>query len=186
MLFFDTTNLWSTYRFYPSSPRQSSPVYLFTTALGQQGQGFDCGRGMSEAETNMKEGGRIPAPNGSEQIELTGLWWDIFGCSADRQHLYNTGSLSLDFCTIRLDLAPASLDAYGEKPAISATHAVNEAEHVLRGSIQLKAPIMFSPQDTFRISFSYDPLNHRFRDECFLRCFMQIRYPRLVEIKRGT
>lgn len=87
---------------------------LFTTPLGQQGQGF--GVGLTLSETNLKEGGRIPA----------GLSYDCYGIAAiiqpvgaaflnnrDAQTIYNNGVLSWDFLQTVIDVAPISLVGAG-------------------------------------------------------------------------
>lgn len=67
--------LWSTQRFNASAGAvsvASSSYRLFSTAIGNSGQGFNP---MSIAETPLKEGGRIPA----------GVAFDVFGIAC---HIY--------------------------------------------------------------------------------------------------
>jgi len=87
---------------------------LFTTPIGQVGQGFAVALTLSE--TNLKEGSRIPA----------GLAYDTFGCAfiwypvganlmnvLDAQNIYNHGILSWDFLQTVIDVAPVSLVGAG-------------------------------------------------------------------------
>ena len=66
---FGEQTLWSSL-FLPAGAAVANGVNrVFTTPLGQQGQGF--GQALSIAETNLKEGGRIPS----------GIAFDCFGIS---------------------------------------------------------------------------------------------------------
>jgi hypothetical protein len=66
---FGEQTLWSSL-FLPAGAALANGVNrVFTTPLGQQGQGF--GQALSIAETNLKEGGRIPS----------GIAFDCFGIS---------------------------------------------------------------------------------------------------------
>jgi len=64
--------LWSTQLFAANSTVAGNSYRLFSTGLGQAGQGF---AQLSEAETSLREGGRIPA----------GQAFDVFGISC---HIY--------------------------------------------------------------------------------------------------
>jgi hypothetical protein len=65
--------IWSTQRFPAAAALANTTNRLFTTPLGQQGQGFAAA--LTLAETSLKEGGRIPA----------GVAYDVFGLSC---HIY--------------------------------------------------------------------------------------------------
>ncbi len=71
---FGEQTLWSTLFVAEGAAIANGTFRLFTTPLGQQGQGF--GAGLSIAETNLKEGGRIPS----------GIAFDCFGISASVAH----------------------------------------------------------------------------------------------------
>ena len=64
--------LWSTQLFAANSAIAGNSYRLFSTGLGQAGQGF---AQLSEAETSLREGGRIPA----------GQAFDVFGIAC---HIY--------------------------------------------------------------------------------------------------
>jgi hypothetical protein len=66
---FGETSLWSTQLL--GTVAQANQTYrLFTTPIGQVGQGF--GQALTISETSLKEGGRVPA----------GVAYDVFGVSA--------------------------------------------------------------------------------------------------------
>jgi hypothetical protein len=71
---FGEQTLWSTLFLVEGAAIANGTNRLFTTPLGQQGQGF--GAGLSIAETNLKEGGRIPS----------GIAFDCFGISTSVAH----------------------------------------------------------------------------------------------------
>ena len=74
--------IWSTQAFDASAaavPVASSSYRLFSTPIGQNGQGFSP---LSIAETSLKEGGRIPA----------GVAFDTFGISC---HIYHGDDAAL-------------------------------------------------------------------------------------------
>jgi len=71
---FGEQTLWSTLFIAEGAAVANGVNRVFTTPLGQQGQGF--GAGLSIAETNLKEGGRIPS----------GIAFDAFGISVSVAH----------------------------------------------------------------------------------------------------
>lgn len=71
---FGEQTLWSTLFIAQGAAVANGVNRVFTTPLGQQGQGF--GAGLSIAETNLKEGGRIPS----------GIAFDAFGISVSVGH----------------------------------------------------------------------------------------------------
>jgi hypothetical protein len=74
---FGEQTLWSSLFLAQGAAVANSVNRVFTTPLGQQGQGF--GAALSIAETNLKEGGRIPS----------GIAFDAFGVSASVAHSNN-------------------------------------------------------------------------------------------------
>ena len=92
--------LWSTQKL--AAAAQANQTYrLFSTPLGQSGQGFTT---ITISESNIKEGGRIPA----------GLAYDTYGVAtvisasaglqptlADVQNIYAHSCLSWDFLATR-------------------------------------------------------------------------------------
>ena len=71
---FGEQTLWSTLFIAEAAAVANGVNRVFTTPLGQQGQGF--GAALSIAETNLKEGGRIPS----------GIAFDAFGISVSVAH----------------------------------------------------------------------------------------------------
>ena len=67
---FGEQSIWSTQMHQSAVAIANGTFRLFTTPLGQVGQGFT--RALSIAETNLKEGGRIPS----------GVAYDVFGIGA--------------------------------------------------------------------------------------------------------
>ena len=64
---FGETSIWSTYNFNGATAIANSQFRLYTTPRGQTGQGF--ANSLTIAETNLKEGGRVPS----------GVAYDVFG-----------------------------------------------------------------------------------------------------------
>lgn len=64
---FGEQTIWSTQYHASGAPIASGTFRLFTTPLGQVGQGFN--QALSIGETNLKEGGRVPS----------GVAYDVFG-----------------------------------------------------------------------------------------------------------
>lgn len=106
-------SLWSTAQL-AAGALANTTTRLFTTPIGQVGQGFAAALTLSE--TNLKEGSRIPA----------GLAYDCFGCAfiwypnaanfmntLDAQNIYNHGVLSWDFLQTVIDVAPVALVGAG-------------------------------------------------------------------------
>ena len=125
---------------------------LFSTPLGQQGQGFPAALGVTE--TNLKEAGRIPSGQAYDVFGVAGqvLGWDAsagidqldepfntaaaagaaatpgFGAVADLQSIINNGVLVWDFTQTQVFICPLMLAGAGGGAfgAISSTaNAVN-------------------------------------------------------------
>lgn len=115
-------SLWSSYRWAAGAALASTTNRLFSTPLGQQGQGF--GQALSIAETNLKEGGRIP----------TGVAYDVFGVGlhlmaeagsvlaqpinndgviSDLVNVQNNAVLTWDFTQTQVDVAPVHMIGAG-------------------------------------------------------------------------
>jgi hypothetical protein len=121
--------LWSTQLLASNSAIANASFRLFTTPLGQQGQGFL--NALSIGETNLKEGGRIP----------NGIAYDVFGIAcqvgvAEGQEsagtvavlgaaldtaaeidtlvdIQSNGVLKWDFTQTQVDIAPIQLVGAG-------------------------------------------------------------------------
>ncbi len=151
----------------------NSSFRLFSTPLGQVGQGFT--NSLTIAETNLKEGGRVPA----------GVAFDIFGVScmvalasanndtgtintaidtqADVQSLLNiiqNGVLSWDFTQTQVDIAPVSLVGAGGG-AFGSVSTGNAADvgHMNNGAgsvwLYRKHPVALPGSSTFSILLRY-------------------------------
>ena len=167
-------SLWSTQFFTANVAIANGTNRLFTTPLGQVGQGFT--NSLSIGETNIKEGGRIPS----------GIAYDVFGVSCsmasasaagdtgtlgsaiDTQgkidnllNLESNGVLSWDFTQTQVDIAPIVLigsgggafgavasDDSGAAGVVNSGHLNNGA-----GSVWLyrKHPVALPGNSTFSI-----------------------------------
>jgi hypothetical protein len=124
---FGEQTIWST-QFHTGGANLASGTFrLFTTPLGQVGQGF--ANALSIGETNLKEGGRVPS----------GVAYDVFGVSAqvesstaatdaagtlsnpivapavvgDLINVIQNGVLSWDFTQTQVDICPVTLAGAG-------------------------------------------------------------------------
>ena len=116
--------IWSTQFLGQGTAQANTTSRLFTTPLGQQGQGFAAA--LTLAETSLKEGGRIPA----------GVAFDVFGLSCHIYHgagagailasptdnaekignlvnIQNNGVLSWDFTQTTVDISPVHMVGAG-------------------------------------------------------------------------
>jgi hypothetical protein len=125
---FGEQTLWSTLFLPGTSVIANSTNRIFSTPVGQVGQGF--GQALSIAETNLKEGGRVPA----------GVAYDVFGLAseivsasqandtagitlatatnsvaliADALNIQHNGVLSWDFTQTTVDICPVILAGAG-------------------------------------------------------------------------
>lgn len=124
---FGEQTIWSTQFHAATAPLASGTFRLFTTPLGQVGQGF--ANALSIGETNLKEGGRVPS----------GVAYDVFGVSAqvesstattdaagtlsnpivapavvgDLVNVIQNGVLSWDFTQTQVDICPVTLAGAG-------------------------------------------------------------------------
>lgn len=126
---FGEQTIWSTQYHASGATIASGTFRLFTTPLGQVGQGFN--QALSIGETNLKEGGRVPS----------GVAYDVFGvaCQIEESATLNesnsvaamtlpinspeavgnliniiqNGVLSWDFTQTGVDIAPITLCGAG-------------------------------------------------------------------------
>lgn len=109
--------LWSSQNYPDATALASTTARVFTTPRGQIGQGF--ATALSTAETNLKEGGRIPG----------GQAYDVFGVAcqtyysnqwpvvrADVANMTNNCVLAWDFLQTQIEIAPSSLVGAGGGP----------------------------------------------------------------------
>lgn len=123
---FGEQTLWSTLLLPAGSAIANGTNRIFSTPVGQVGQGF--GNALSIAETNLKEGGRVPA----------GVAYDVFGVASeivstsstldtgtigtatnsvaligDALNIQHNGVLSWDFTQTTVDICPIILAGSG-------------------------------------------------------------------------
>ena len=126
---FGEQTIWSTQYHAANAPIASGTFRLFTTPLGQVGQGFN--QALSIGETNLKEGGRVPS----------GVAYDVFGvaCQVEESattseqngvatlnlpinspeavgnlvNIIQNGVLSWDFTQTQVDICPITLAGAG-------------------------------------------------------------------------
>jgi hypothetical protein len=106
-------SLWSAAQL-AAAALANTTTRLFTTPIGQVGQGFAIA--MTLSETNLKEGSRIPAGLAYDTFGVAFIWQPTganFMNNADAQNLYNHGVLSWDFLQTVIDVAPVALVGAG-------------------------------------------------------------------------
>lgn len=167
-------SLWSSQRHAATTAIANGTFRLFTTPLGQVGQGF--ATGLTIAETSLKEGGRIPA----------GVAFDAYGLSClvatgltaggaltiatpvntvetitDLVNVQNNGVLTWDFVQTQVDIAPLHLigaggGAFGALSTTANNTTVGQLNNGA-GSIWMyrKHPISLPGNSTFSILLRY-------------------------------
>jgi len=170
---FGEQTLWSSQFLGGTTATANGTFRLFTTPLGQQGQGFAAG--MSISETNIKEGGRIPS----------GIAFDCFGIAVqqiatdnqndvgtnagvpvesaaeigDLVNLQNNGVIVWDFTQTQVEVCPIMLAGSGGGAfgALASNDAANTTTlgnvNNGNGSIWLyrKHPVALPGNSTFSI-----------------------------------
>jgi hypothetical protein len=167
---FGEQTIWSTALLPGGSATASTTNRLFTVPIGSTGQGFT--NALTIAETNLKEGGRVPS----------GVAYDVFGVSTqimqssaaadggdfntaqDTQaliqnliNIQNNGVLSWDFTQTQVDICPVILSGAGGGAfgavAQNAAGANSGAMNNGNGSIWMyrKHPVALPGNSTFSI-----------------------------------
>lgn len=170
-------SLWSSQRHAATAPLANGTFRLFTTPLGQVGQGFSTG--LTIAETSLKEGGRIPA----------GVAFDAYGISClvagavtnanltpnfqiasavntaelitDLVNVQNNGVLTWDFVQTQVDIAPLHLIGAGGGAfgSISTTQNATSSGALNNGAGSIwmyrKHPISLPGNSTFSVLLRY-------------------------------
>lgn len=167
---FGEQTIWSTVMFTGATNPSQSTNRLFTVPIGSTGQGFT--NALTIAETNLKEGGRVPS----------GVAYDVFGIAtqvmqstaatdagtlsvaqdsqalvANLINIQNNGVLSWDFTQTQVDICPVILAGAGGGAfgAISqnAAGANSGAMNNGNGSIWMyrKHPVALPGNSTFSI-----------------------------------
>jgi hypothetical protein len=167
---FGEQSIWSSLMFQGGTALANSVQRAFVTPLGQQGQGF--ANALTIAETNIKEGGRVPS----------GVAYDVFGvaCQVEQAtgaadagtisqpidtqasiaqllNIIQNGTLSWDFTQTQIDVCPISLagaggGAYG---SVSQNAAGANSGHMNNGAGQIwmyrKHPVSLAGASTFSV-----------------------------------
>ena len=173
---FGELTIWSTQLLAATTVLANSSFRLFTTPLGQNGQGF--AQALTIAETSIKEGGRVPS----------GIAYDVFGIAcvlgladgdtessfkfdqpianaadiAQVLNLQNGGVLSWDFTQTQVDIAPIQVigaggGLYGSVSNSTGTGTAGnlEAGHMNNGAgsiwLYRKHPVSLPGTSTFSI-----------------------------------
>lgn len=172
---FGEQTLWSTLLMANAAVIANSTNRIFTTPIGQVGQGF--AGALSIAETNLKEGGRVPA----------GVAYDVFGVASeivssnstgdtgrlalptdtdaligDALNIVHNGVLSWDFTQTTVDICPIILAGAGgglfgslAVSVIGAAPATIQVGHLNNGNghvwMYRKHPVALPGNSTFSI-----------------------------------
>lgn len=202
---FGEISIWSSQMHQASTQLQSGTFRLFSTPLGNQGQGFV--NSMSITETNLKEGGRVPS----------GVAYDVFGVAAqvldststadlgtlsnpivapgvvaDLINIINNGVLSWDFTQTQVDICPVMLAGAGGG-AFGAVATADTGTPVTTGSLQngnggvwmyRKHPVALPGQSTFAIVLRYGSraANVSAGNSIVVRCVLMGYYKNIIEI----
>lgn len=177
---------------------------LFTTPLGQVGQGFT--NALTIAETSLKEGGRVPA----------GIAYDVYGiaCQVGRAtstgdsalgdavsdansvrmltEIQTNGILSWDFTQTQVDIAPIQLigaggGAFGSVSVTSNASATIGNMNNGAGSVFLyrKHPVALPGNSTFSILLRYGSRMGALQagqDSVFVKVVLMGYYKNVIEI----
>jgi hypothetical protein len=122
---FGEITLYSTFNFPATTPLANTTNRVFSTQLGQTGQGYTAG--LSRGETNLKEGGRIPT---GQAYDVYGIACQVMGTDGGGdptqdvsfqaltqanllQNIVNNGVLAWDFTQTTVDICPIMLAGAG-------------------------------------------------------------------------
>lgn len=202
---FGEISIWSSQMHQAGTQLQSGTFRLFSTPLGNQGQGFV--NSLSITETNLKEGGRVPS----------GVAYDVFGVAAqvldststadsgtlsnpivapgvvsDLINVINNGILSWDFTQTQVDICPVMLAGAGGG-AFGAVATADTGTPVTTGSLQngnggvwmyRKHPVALPGQSTFAIVLRYGSraANVSANNSVVVRVVLMGYYKNIIEI----
>jgi hypothetical protein len=173
---FGEITIWSSQMHQAGASLASGTFRLFSTPIGNQGQGFV--NALSITETNLKEGGRVPS----------GVAYDVFGVAtqildststadsgtlnnpivapgivSDLLNVVNNGILSWDFTQTQVDICPVMLAGAGGG-AFGAVATADTGTPVTTGTLQngnggvwmyRKHPVALPGNSTFAIVLRY-------------------------------
>ena len=168
---FGEQTIWSTQLYAGGQAIANTTNRIFTTPQGQQGQGF--ARALSIAETNLKQGGQVPA----------GIAYDVFGIAtevallsdgndaagnfnvpidtqaqiAQLLNVVHNTIIQWDFTQTQIDVCPVLLAGAGGGAfgAVSQNAAAANSGHMNNGNGNIwmyqKHPVALPGQTTFAI-----------------------------------
>jgi hypothetical protein len=178
---FGEISLWSSYFFAGSSALANSTNRLFSVARGSTGQGFT--RGLSIAETSLKEAGRVPSgvaydvfgvacqiekSSGADDTSTTvGSPIDTDATIGDLLNIQANGILSWDFTQTVVEICPVSLagaggGAFGSLAVADggvSPAAITQVGHMNNGNGQVwmyrKHPVALPGNTTFAVNLAF-------------------------------
>ncbi len=200
---FGETSIWSSFAFAGAGALASSQNRLFSTPQGQTGQGY--GAALSIAETNQREGGRVPS---GVAYDVYGIACQVmqgnqaavagatFGQPADTaneiaaaQNIINNGVLSWDFTQTIVEIAPVALVGQGGglfgAVAQNAAGANSGAMNNGNGQVWMyrKYPVALPGNTTFSIILSFGSRAAAVGTNCIsVRCTLLGYYKNIIEI----
>lgn len=167
---FGEQTIWSTQLFIANAPVANTQSRIFSTPLGQVGQGFTTA--LSVAETNLKEGGRVPAAIAYDVFGVSTMVTETtstadagtFSQSANTQglvdqilNIVHNGVLSWDFTQTNVDICPVALAGAGGGlfGAVATTVNATSLGHMNNGNgsvwMYRKHPVALPGNSTFAI-----------------------------------
>jgi len=200
---FGEQTIWSSQFLQGNVGIASTQNRLFSVAQGSQGQGFT--NALSIAETNLKEGGKVPA----------GVAYDVFGVGCqimhgnqagdggttsiaadtqvlirDEQNIINNGALSWSFTQTQIDICPVALAGAGGGlfGAVSQNAAGANSGAMNNGNGQIwmyrKHPVALPGNTTFTILLSFGSRAAALsaNNYCVVRTVLFGYYKNIIEI----
>lgn len=201
---FGEQTLWSTQLLGQAAAAIANTTFrVFTTPLGQVGQGFTAG--LTIAETNLKEGGRVPA----------GVAYDVFGVATeltsstalvnnpegfidnpastaslvtDMLNVQRNSALSWDFTQTTVDICPVTLAGAGGGLFGAEATTLNNTSvgHMNNGNGQIwmyrKHPVALPGNSTFAIVLRFGSRAANLVNQMAVRITLLGYYKNVIEI----
>jgi len=201
---FGEQTLWSTQLLGQAAAAIANTTFrVFTTPLGQVGQGFTAG--LTIAETNLKEGGRVPA----------GVAYDVFGVATeltsstalvnavegtitnpastaglvtDMLNVQRNSALSWDFTQTTVDICPVTLAGAGGGLFGAEATTLNNTSvgHMNNGNggiwMYRKHPVALPGNSTFAIVLRFGSRAANLVNQMAVRITLLGYYKNMIEI----
>ncbi|MAH45648.1 hypothetical protein CMI37_07450 [Candidatus Pacearchaeota archaeon] len=162
---------------------------LFTTPIGQVGQGFV--GALTLSETNLKEGSRIPAGLAYDCFGMA-FYWQPTGANfmnfLDAQNIYSNGVISWDFLQTVIDVAPVSLiGAGGGLYGLSVDQAGGATQSAVNNSsgglwVYRRHPVSLPANSTFNVLLRFGGLAQAMNVATVVKVCLIGAYRQAVEI----